>query len=439
VETFLMKTITLASAALVMAAVPVAPALAQYGGSAPQTMPQPQQQSQQSQQPLPSLNPGQGNRQYNLTRAEQTAMIPLFQAVNRSDWVAAQAALPAAQAGAQSPDAKYALGQSLLRIGIGTNNAQVQAQAVDAMIDSGGAHADELPRLLGFQIDFAIGQHNYDKAEQGLARLAQLNPNDPELSLRRAAIRISRNDFPGALQLYQQAIQAQQGANQTVSEDLRKRALAAAYQGHLGPQSIALSRELVAAYPNPTNWRDALLIYRQFGQPDASLLLDLRRLQRAAHALNGEADYVGLADALSRAGLPGEAKAVLDEAVSRGGLQASSSNIAPLLAAVNGQVAQDRASLPGLRTQAMAAPNGRQARATADAFYGYGDFAEAANLYRVALQKGGEDPNLINLRLGAALAQAGQRAEAEAALHAVSGPRAALAGYWLLLLQHPPQ
>ena len=74
------------------------------------------------------------------------------------------------------------------------------------------------------------------------------------------------------------------------------------------------------------------------------------------------------------------------------------------------------------------------ARAAADNFYAYGQYAEAATLYALALQKGGEDPNLVNLRLGAALAMAGRRPEAEAALRLVTGPRADLAGFWLTWL-----
>jgi tetratricopeptide (TPR) repeat protein len=69
----------------------------------------------------------------------------------------------------------------------------------------------------------------------------------------------------------------------------------------------------------------------------------------------------------------------------------------------------------------------------ADAFYSYGQYAEAAELYRAALQKGAE-ANLANTRLGAALAMAGQRAGAEAAFREVTGPRAVLAQFWLLWL-----
>ena len=100
------------------------------------------------------------------------------------------------------------------------------------------------------------------------------------------------------------------------------------------------------------------------------------------------------------------------------------------------RIAEDRASLPGQRTaRACRRATGRAARQTADAFYGYGQYAEAAELYRAALQKGGEDANLVNIRLGAALALAGQRAEAEAAFRAVTGPRAELAQYWLIWLR----
>ena len=44
------------------------------------------------------------------------------------------------------------------------------------------------------------------------------------------------------------------------------------------------------------------------------------------------------------------------------------------------------------------------------------------------------DANLANIRLGAALALAGKRAEAETAFRAVTGPRAELAQLWLLWL-----
>ncbi|MBV9881755.1 MAG: hypothetical protein JO276_01955 [Sphingomonadaceae bacterium] len=85
----------------------------------------------------------------------------------------------------------------------------------------------------------------------------------------------------------------------------------------------------------------------------------------------------------------------------------------------------------------MAGSNGGAALRVGDAFFSYGDYGPAAELYRAALQKGAPDPNLVNLRLGAALALAGARVEAETAFRAVTGPRAELARLWLLWLSSP--
>ena len=110
-----------------------------------------------------------------------------------------------------------------------------------------------------------------------------------------------------------------------------------------------------------------------------------------------------------------------------------------MLAAANGRIREDQASLPASRTSALAAATGRPARQTGDAYFGYGQYADAVALYRAALEKGGEDPNLVNIRLGASLALAGQRAEAETAFRAVTaGPRAELAQLWLLWLASRP-
>ena len=72
----------------------------------------------------------------------------------------------------------------------------------------------------------------------------------------------------------------------------------------------------------------------------------------------------------------------------------------------------------------MAAATGALALKIGDAFYGYGEHAKAIALYRAALTKGGVDANLVNTRLAMALLASGDRAGAEAAFKALTGPRA---------------
>ncbi len=372
-----------------------------------------------------------------LSPEESAAISPVVQAVQAEDWATAGAGLPAAQAAAQSPYARYVIGQLQFAVGRGTQNTQLQSQGVDSMMASGGAPAEALPSLLGLQAEFAIQAQNWAAAEAPLTRLLESDPNNVQRMTTLGQVKLRLNKASEAQALFQRALEASTAAGQTPPEDLYRRILATAYEARQPQQALEISRQLVQAYPTEANWRDALLIYRQLGNPDVQLDLDARRLMRVAGALESEADYVEYADQLNRAGLPGEVKAVLDEGVARGKLRAGGAH-ADLLARANSAVAEDRAGLAGQRAAALAASEVRSALALADAYAGYGQYDDAIALYRAALGKSGADANLINMRLGAALSASGQRAEAEAAFRAITGPRANLAGFWLIWLERRP-
>lgn len=422
----------------------VALAAALVGGSAVVSLPDPagaqvldSLRNRQSRRPARNqcrLQNVAGQREFQLSPDECVALAPVLTANAANDIAGIQAALPAAAAAAQGADARYIIAQAQLRVAIAANDTALQARAIDAIIASGGASAAEMPLLLNQQIEFAIAANNLDLADQLVGRLAQANPNDPELFIRQAGIRIARNDRPGALALYQRAIQARAASGQPVPEDWRRRALAAAYTGRLGPQSVALARELVVASPTPQNWRDALAIYREFGGSDASQTLDLYRLMRAAGTLTSERDYVEYAEAANRGAVFGEVKSVLEAGLAANAITGNAGYAREMIAAASRRIAADRPDLANQRGQVTAGRDALAAVRLGDAYYGYGQYGDAVEMYRAALRIGGQDANMVNTRLGAALALAGQRAEAEAAFRAVTGPRAALASYWLLWL-----
>lgn len=396
---------------------------------------QQQQQQQQEGTPAPAPAPAQGQHGQinNMSREESAAIMPLYTAVQAQDWPTATAAVPAAQAGAASPAARYLVGQLQFQIARNTQNVALQAQALDAMVASGGAPAEAMPQLYGLQANLALDANNFAAAEGALTRLLALAPDDVAHITQLAQVKNRLNKRAEALPLFQRAIELSEAGGQHAPEPLYRQTLGVAYEARMVPQAIALSRTLVTYYPNADNWRAVLGVYRDIGN-NAGAELDLRRLMRATGALVSERDYFEYAQAANRGGLPGEVKTVLDEGMTRHVFRASAGDAQQMLTAATARITEDRASLPRLRTAALAAAAGQQARTTGDAYYGYGQYADAAAMYRAALQKGGEDAGLLNLRLGAALAMAGQRAEAEAAFHAVAGARADLAGYWLLWL-----
>ena len=421
-------------AAFTLFAAVAMPALAQGSYQQPAQPPQElprgeRRQEQTQQQPQP---------QTRLSREEAAAIRPLQQAVQAQNWEAANAALAAAQAGAQQPIARFEVARLQFQIGAGTQNQQVQQQAVDAMLASGAAPASVMPTLLGARADYAIRAQDWATADQFLTRYLEVDANNIERLRQAAEVKINLQRNAEALVIYQRILQISEAAGQQPTQEILSRTLSLAADQRNAALTEQLTQRLLRAYPTTDSWRQALIRLRQGAGEDQALALDVRRLMRVAGVFARAGDYVEFASRLNRSGQPGEAKSLLDEGIARSVVSASDPDVRQMLTAATARTAEDRASLPGLRTRAMAAPTGREARIAGDTFFAYGEYAAAAELYRAALQKGGEDASLLNIRLGASLANARQTAEAQAAFRAVTaGPRQPLAAYWLMWLERP--
>jgi tetratricopeptide (TPR) repeat protein len=388
-------------------------------------------QSQVDAQQQPAAQPAQ--RQFNLSRPEQQAVQPLLTAAQAGDWAAAAAALPAASAAARGNDAKYLIGQIRRLVGVNTQNLALESQGLDEMIGSGSARPEDVFGLYELQFDLATRMNDRPKADRALAELVRLNPNDVNLVLRQVQQRIAANDRPAAIQLYRRAIEQRQTANQPVPVQWRRNMMALAYEGRT-PETIPLYREYLAAEPTRNNWHDGIVIYSQVMNADAALQLDLFRLMRAANAMIAEADFMTYYQVANDARLFGEAKTALDEGLQRNLIVQNASAARSRLPLATQRVNDDRTSFAEGRARVLAGSNGQAALDLGDIYYNYGQYADAATLYRAALQKGA-DASIANLRLGAALALAGNRAEAETAFRAVgAGSRQELAQYWLVFL-----
>ncbi|MFN3727983.1 MAG: hypothetical protein ACK4SZ_16960 [Allosphingosinicella sp.] len=413
------------------------PALAQQQNQA--------QQNQQGQAQQPRLN---------LSRAEQAALNPLIQANAAAaaarqqgqtpDWAAVRALLPAAEAAARSNDAKYLLARVQLEVALGADDLAGQERALAALLanpSTPAAFAETLRsaqnNILNQRAEAAFRANDFATAERIYVQLQQANPNDQRIINNLALVRARMGNTEGALEPVLAQIRTAEAAGQRAAESLYQRAWRVPYAANQRPQALEALRRLLAAYPTPANWQLALDVVREGGGSDVGLLLDTFRLARVANAVRAN-EYLPFAASLDQAGLPGETKAVIDAGIAAGVLQASNGDVSRLLGVANRRIAEDRAGLAGQMAQARSASRGQPARIVADALFGYQRYAEAAEMYRLALSKGGEDANLVNTRLGATLALAGQRAEAEAALRAVTGPRAELASLWLAWLASRP-
>jgi tetratricopeptide (TPR) repeat protein len=366
------------------------------------------------------------------------AMKPLQElqaAATANDTAGFPAKLAAAQAVAKTPDDRYIIAQLQLQMAQKANDSAGTRAAVDAMLRSGGATAEETPRLYRALGGLAINAKDYPAALAAYQQYLKLNPNDPEVVNNVVVLHRDQKQYPQAIAILEQNIAAAKAAGQKPDEKTYRLALQTALDGKVTNRILPLTREFLAAYPSQQNWGTAINLYRQSaGNADDATLVDTFRLMRASKTLSTSNEYLAFAQTLAIGRFYSEARDVVNEGVAAGKLKANSPGVTQVLQEVNGKIAGDRTALAGLEARARGEARGTLALRLAEGYYGHGMHAKAAEFYQLALQKGGVDTNLVNTRLGMALALGGQRAQAETAFKAVTGQRAELAGLWMLWL-----
>jgi hypothetical protein len=336
--------------------------------------------------------------------------------------------LAAAQAAAKTTDDKYIVAKLQLEHALAVGDKAGQKAAVNAILASGGADATETATLNQYLAAEAANSGDPVATESYYSQRLAANANDITAIVNLASAKVTLKKDAEALALLQRAISLTKASGKNAEETWYRNAVVLADRQKNKAVAAELANEALRLYPNKENFNNLVALSQPIIAKDEEAFVDLLRLMQLTGNMKGSTDYLRLAQHFEYTRNWGEAKSVLEEAARAGKTSAAHS---ALLTKVSSRIAEDKAALPGAETKARAAANGGIALSLADVYSGYGDYAKAADLYRVALQKGGVDANLANTRLGITLAKAGQRAEAEAAFRKVTGVRAPLANLWL--------
>ena len=330
---------------------------------------------------------------------------------------------------------QFFIAQMKLGIASKTKDNALMVEALKSAIGSEFLPATEKPKYLRNLASIALTGNDYAGATAYYEQLAALMPTDTDVLTNLAVLYARQKQNPQAIATLRKAITASTGTGKPADENLYRNVLKLAVDGKLTNEVTTASMDLVSAYPTPTNWRDALLLFRDAQKLDDQAMLDVFRLMDATGALNGERDYAEYVETAIGKGLPGEAKSVLAEGIAKKMITTSKPYIVEYSKSIDKQLAADKAGMSAADKDARAAASGKNALGQGDAYYGYGDYAKSAEMYRIALTKTGVDAATVNLRLGAALARGGDNAAAATAFGNVStGTRATLAKYWQLWL-----
>lgn len=360
-------------------------------------------------------------------------------ALKKGDTATAEAQLAEAEKVASTDGDRYFVASLRLPIIAKTNDRARLIPVLDALIASPITPQVDRARMNYFRGAFAFEARRYAEALPYLKSARDLGYPDANLQLQIGQSMIESGDLTGGVAEIDRAIENETKAGRKAPGDWYQYVIGQLYKGKQAePLKLWLMKSIVA-YPTPQNWRQALLVYRDSleksaTKPDRPLMLDLFRLLRITKSMADRGDYLEYADTAYYAGLAGEAKSVLLEGRSTGKLPATDPGISRLLADAETAI-KSEGSLAGVEARAKAAPTGKPAAQTGDAYLAFNQYPKAIELYRYALQKGGADPATVNLHLGIALANSNQNAEAKTAFEAVTaGPRKDLAEFWLQYL-----
>lgn len=414
--------------ALVLAATSSGTVAQTYGSS-----PAPAQ-NQSAPPAAPSAQPSQdqGKASVRPSGKAMKAIVDLQNAVNKNDTANIPAKLAAAQAVASTKEDRFIIGELQLKAALAANDTAGASAAIDAVAASGYLDAPTISEMYRSLGGTYYNAKDYAHASAAYQRAIALNPSDTQAAAMLGESLNAEGKKQEAVAAFQRAISAGSAGGGKVPEDIYKRAVAVAYEGQL-PAAIDLSRAWAAAYPSPNSWHNAVAIFRNQSHQDVEGTLDLLRLLQAAGALSTAGDYTLFIESAADQGNFTEAQAILNAGLAARVIDASNPQIRDDIAALK---TKPMAAAADLEEAAKEATTGTALMHIGDRYYGLGQYSKAAELYRQAAGKAGADASLANLHLGMALARAGDKAGATAALNAVTGPRADIAKFWLAYLQH---
>ncbi len=362
-----------------------------------------------------------------LSKKAGKTIIELQKLVNANDLANIPAKMAEAEAVAESPDDKYAIGQFKLKLALQGKDLAAASAAIDYLAASKFLTSDNVAKLYNSVGVEYFNAKNHAQALAMFQRSMSYDPNNYETYKLLAELQNATDKKAEAVQTMMKSIAKSEAAGVKQSEDIYKRAVAIAYQSE-NPLAVDLGRKWLAAYPSAESWGNSIAIYRNMQLPDVEPTIDLLRLMRINGAISSPNDYALYAQAASEQGNYIEAQSILDEGIAAGKITATSAAISDTYKALK---SKPKPTLKQVQDAAGSVKTAKEMLSVGKNLYALGDYAGAADMFRKA-QGAGADSGLSSLLLGMSLTRAGDKAGAKAAFEAVAGDYKGVAAYWLI-------
>lgn len=361
-----------------------------------------------------------------------SAYKPVADIVNApgGDLAAAKAQIPSVIAAMQTPEDKHVGGNLVLILGNKLNDPALQRQGLELMLASGKVE----PAQIG-EFQFLVGNLAYNAKDYAAARTALQaavaagrTADNPEGLIAESYFGEGQN--AQGLDYLHGLIDQRVAAGQPVPDAWLVRGLQVAYKAKLDDQTLEWSTLLVTHGSSDKKWLQALQVVNSLNAGDRQAQLDLLRLMALTNALSDRREYVSYIETADPRVMSNEVARVLDAAVQAGVMTTGDQYYGDVKRVVDERAPADRKDAPQLAAAARKSATGRDAQYAGDVFLSLGSYAEAEEMFKLALEKGDIDRDLTLTRLGIAQVHQNKYADAKATFAQVSGSRATVARMW---------
>ncbi len=185
------------------------------------------------------------------------------------------------------------------------------------------------------------------------------------------------------------AIAATRKAGETPKENLYLFKLQCASDAGDSPAMAAVLADLIKLTNKSQYWNNLLRIERQDERDDRNTLM-IYRIMYNTNSMNADTDYIEMAQLLADGGLPGEAEAVLERALSGGVIKDEhKERTTRLLNSLKTRADSDEKGLAQTGAEAAKSSSGELDVKLGEVYYGFGDYLKAVDAITEGIKKGG--------------------------------------------------
>lgn len=369
---------------------------------------------------------------------------PVQTAVNEKKWADVLAALPQLEAiPTPTQDDLKAIATWRLQATQGVGDQDAFAAAIEDFLAKGYAEPENVGAMHRQLAAHYSAKKDNARTLEHFQKFVDATPDvEPDEYETLGRLYLQANQFAEACQTLGKAIDLSRGKGAKPKEmwfQLRDRCYIELKDD---ASRLANLEALVGEYPDKEYYGRIVALYQAQTNDDRVVMLNAYRVAVSDPdgGLATVGAYLNYADTAMNAGSPGEAQRGLERGIKEGLVPDAGTN-QQLVAQAKAAVASDKKTLPAEAASAAKSPKGEVDVKVGLGFFSTGDYAQAVEVIRRGIAKGGvtrlDDANLL---LGAALIELGKQDEARAAFEAAKAAAPAgshlgrIADLWLARL-----